>query len=148
MSEILVIDASVAIKWFVIEPLSERADALLARLAETPAITLYAPDLLYAECANILWKYVWRYGYSPEDACADLLDLTGLAIQSVPTANLVNEALPIAVTHHVSAYDACYAALARLLDAPPVTADEALARKIPADLVRLQWLGEMEPGFI
>jgi len=49
-----VVDASVAIKLFVDEQFSERADALFAHLASDPPIHLYVPDLLFVECANIL----------------------------------------------------------------------------------------------
>jgi predicted nucleic acid-binding protein len=47
----LVIDASVAVKWVVEEPGTQ--EALLLRQHR-----LLAPDLLVAECANILWKKV------------------------------------------------------------------------------------------
>ena len=47
-----VIDASVAIKWVVPEAGTEEAVELLGRGG------LVAPDLLFAECANILWKKV------------------------------------------------------------------------------------------
>jgi predicted nucleic acid-binding protein len=45
----LVIDASVAIKWIIDEEGSPAALALRKH-------SLAAPDLLMAECANILWK--------------------------------------------------------------------------------------------
>jgi predicted nucleic acid-binding protein len=47
----LVVDASVAAKWLVTEPLSDRALALLGGANE-----LIAPDLLLPEVGNILWK--------------------------------------------------------------------------------------------
>ena len=50
-SERLVIDASVAVKWVVPELVSERAERLLDH-------GLVAPDLLFAECANLLWEKV------------------------------------------------------------------------------------------
>jgi predicted nucleic acid-binding protein len=46
----LVIDASVAVKWVVEEEGTAEALALLR------ASKLVAPELLVAECANILWK--------------------------------------------------------------------------------------------
>lgn len=46
----LVIDASVAAKWYVAEPDSRPALAVGARGG------LIAPDLILAEVANILWK--------------------------------------------------------------------------------------------
>jgi hypothetical protein len=49
----LVIDASIAIKWVIEEEGTKEALALRSR-------ALSAPDLLIAECANILWKKVRR----------------------------------------------------------------------------------------
>ena len=49
----LVVDASVAIKWFIDEPDSGEAVAVLQH-------SISAPDLLAPECANILWKKVGR----------------------------------------------------------------------------------------
>lgn len=45
----LVVDASVAVKWVVTEDGTAEAVSLLS-------IPMSAPDLLIAECANILWK--------------------------------------------------------------------------------------------
>jgi predicted nucleic acid-binding protein len=49
----LVVDASLAIKWFIDEPDSAEALAVLRH-------PISAPDLLAPECANILWKKVGR----------------------------------------------------------------------------------------
>ena len=51
----LVVDASVLIKFYVPEILSDRAERLLARVEEKE-IDLLAPDLIYPEAGNILWK--------------------------------------------------------------------------------------------
>ena len=136
-----VVDASVAIKLFVIESLSEHADALFAQLAQDPPARFYVPDLLFIECANILWKHVRRFGYSAERAQADLADLRALALHSVSTADLIGDALPIALAYEISACDACYVALAHRLSVPFVTADEALVRKLAGTRYAAQWLG-------
>jgi len=57
-----VVDASVGIKLFVSEPLSDKAQALFNRLASDLPADLHVPDLFYIECANILWKYSRRFG--------------------------------------------------------------------------------------
>jgi hypothetical protein len=44
-----VVDASVAIKLFVVETLSEQADALSAQLAHDRPARFYVPDLLFVE---------------------------------------------------------------------------------------------------
>jgi predicted nucleic acid-binding protein len=49
----LVIDASIAIKWVIEEEGTKEALALRNQ-------ALVAPDLLIAECANVLWKKVRR----------------------------------------------------------------------------------------
>ena len=75
MSADCVVDASVGIKLFLVEPLADRADTLFASLTESPPARLYVPDLFFIECANILWKYVHRFGHSPENARQDIADL-------------------------------------------------------------------------
>ena len=60
---ILVVDASVAIKWFVQEPLRPQARTLLADRHE-----FVEPDLLVAEVANIAWKKTVRGEIQPEQA--------------------------------------------------------------------------------
>ena len=52
-----VIDASVAIKWYVPEEDQAPAMKLLA-LAESGDMEFHIPDLMYCEVGNILWKKV------------------------------------------------------------------------------------------
>ena len=56
-----VVDASVAIKWFIDEPDSAEAAFLLRH-------PLSAPDLLAPERANVLWKKVTRAELSLDEA--------------------------------------------------------------------------------
>jgi predicted nucleic acid-binding protein len=136
-----VVDASVANKLFVVEAFSEQADVLFAQLAHDPPARFYIPDLLFIECANILWKHVRRFGYPAESALEDMVDLRALALQSVSTADLIADALTIALAYEISAYDACYVALAHRLSVPFVTADEALVRKLNGPGYDIQSLG-------
>jgi predicted nucleic acid-binding protein len=137
-----VVDASVGIKLFVADPLSDRADALFAHLAADPPAQFYVPDLFYIECANILWKYVRWAGYSVVKAHKDLEHLDELALRSVPTADLTTSALSIAAKHNVTAYDACYVALAQRMESPFVTADAKLARALAQADYDVHWLGK------
>lgn len=133
-----VVDASVGIKLFVNEPLSEQAHALFARLTEDPPAEFYVPDLFYIECANVLLKYVRRFGRPLEEAQADLADLNRLALKSVSSADLMEEALTLASQTNLTAYDACYAVLAQQLQLPLITADQALTQAIAWAV----WLGD------
>lgn len=144
MSADCVVDASVGIKLFVNEDLSEVADRLFARLAAQPAPQFYVPDLFYVECANILWKYVHRFGYSPENARQDVADLRTLALVTISMADLIEPALNLALTHDITAYDASYVALAQQLDLPLITADVPLARKLTGSGIIIQTLAELK----
>jgi predicted nucleic acid-binding protein len=124
-----VVDASVGIKLFLVEPLTDQADALFAHLSDDLPARLYVPDLFFIECAKILWKYVGRFGYLAEAALKDIKDLTSLPLQTVPMAALAQDALALAIQFGSTAYDSAYVALARWLALPLVTADEALVRR-------------------
>ena len=138
-----VVDASVGIKLFLVEELSDRADRLFSHLAGYRSARFYVPDLFYAECANILWKYVRRFGYPADNARQDVADLRGLALLTVSTSDLLEPALELALAYDITAYDACYAALARKLELPLVTADTSLARKLDSSDVHVQTLQQL-----
>ncbi|HEC85074.1 MAG: twitching motility protein PilT [Candidatus Parabeggiatoa sp. nov. 2] len=137
-----VVDASVGIKLFVVEDLSEKKHALFAHLAAEPPAQLYVPDLFFIECTNILWKYVRRFDYPADKASKNLMNLEKLALQRIPTSDLMVGALDIAVSHTISAYDACYVALAQRLNVPLVTADEKLINTLANSIYTVRWLGD------
>src|SRR4051794_25510693 len=109
---VCVIDANVALKLFFAQEGSEQADALFAHLENNARARFYVPDFFYAECASAFAKYARLKEYSPEAARHDLAALHALSLNTVATADLVIEALEIALTYGVSGYDACYVALA------------------------------------
>jgi predicted nucleic acid-binding protein len=137
----LILDASVGIKMRVAEPLSDRAAAILQALEH--GTTLGVPDLFFVECANVLWKYVRRLGYSAQKARVDLELLLDLPLAVTPTADLALEALDLALTHDITVYDASYLALAIRESATLVTADEKLARKLAGLGPTVRWLGDI-----
>ena len=141
MSADCVVDASVGIKLFHVEPLADRADALFAALTLAPPVRLYVPDLFYIECTNILWKYVRRFGYPAKAAQQDVADLVRLPLHVAPTADLAEAALGLALDHGLTAYDAAYVALAQKLSLPMVAADEALLRRLDGTGLDARWLG-------
>jgi len=135
-----VVDASVGIKLFLREPLSDAAHVLFAHLADDPPAQFYVPDLFFVECANILWKYVRRFGYPAADAKQAIADLVTLPLEQVPTAVLVEDALALALETGCTAYDGVYAALARRLALPLITADEALVRRFAGSAADVRML--------
>lgn len=120
----LVIDASIAIKWVVQEEGSEAALALRTR-AE-----LIAPDLMIAECANILWKKVERNEVSKSEALIAARLLQRADVDILSTRNLLEPATRLAIELEHPAYDCIYLALAIEMDCRFGTADKAFVRKI------------------
>lgn len=141
-----VVDASVGIKLSLPEDHSAQAEALFNRLSEDPPVQFFVPDLFYAECANILWKHVRRFGYPVSQARKDIVEVKQLALQVVPTAELMGKALELAVRLEISAYDACYVALAEELKAPLVTADEKLFKRLKGGRPVVKWIGDFPLG--
>ncbi len=136
-----VVDASLGIKLFLVEPLSDAAHVLFAHLSDDPPARLYVPELFFIECANILWKYVRRFGYPAVNAVQDIGDLVRLPLQRVPMTVLAETALAMAVQYGSTAYDSAYVALAQQLGLPLITADEALVRRFADTGLDVRFLG-------
>jgi len=62
-----------------------------------------------------------------------------------PTFALMPDALDLALTHAISAYDACYVALASRLGRPLVTADQRLVQKLAGTACAATGLGAWVP---
>ena len=137
-----VVDASVAIKLFLIEDYMAEVQSYFLRAGDD--VEIYAPDLLPFECTNILWKQIQRHGYDLTQAQHDLANLLTLnEVQWVPTTTLLPRALEIAAAHAISSYDACYVALAERLQLPLLTADHRLANKLAGSPQRVLTLGAL-----
>lgn len=118
-----VVDASVAIKWVVEEPGTAEALALRAH-------RLIAPDLLVAECANILWKKTLRRELDQAEALLAAQLLERADIELVPMRSLLRASAELAIQLSHPAYDCVYLALAGARSAPFVTADVVLVNKV------------------
>jgi predicted nucleic acid-binding protein len=117
---ILVIDASIAIKWVVEEDGTDLALALLQKAR------LMAPDLIVAECANILWKKAQRKELSNDEALIAARLLQSAEIELVPSRALMESATRLAI-------ELDHPALAVENGCRFVTADERLVNKIRRD---------------
>lgn len=120
----MIVDASVAFKWFAVEEDSDLAMALLA------GTSLVAPGLLAVEIANGLWKKAMKeqidiaVSFSPE------LDQLGELVTLVDERGVVGRALEIARTLRHAVYDCIYLALAESLNDTVVSADKKLLGKL------------------
>ena len=120
----LVIDASIAVKWVVEEEGTPQALALRQQTK------LIAPELLVAECANILWKKAARGELSNEEAILAAKLLQSAEVELLPMRSLFETASSLAIELDHPAYDCIYLALAVENDCPFVTADERFLRKL------------------
>lgn len=137
-----VVDANVAAKWLLPaagEGCLDQANRLVA-LHVTRELQLLAPDLIEAEIGNVLWKAVRRKRINQADAENSLRRFSALAIQVVPTSDLLGQALQIAVTCDRSFYDSLYLALALATKTELITADERLVNALGSRFP-VRWLG-------
>jgi predicted nucleic acid-binding protein len=118
----VVIDASVAVKWFLLEPGSDAATALLE-----VRDTLSAPDLVLAEVGNVLWKRCRQSLITAEEALSAVGELRRMFSHLYPLPPLAHRATDLSIRLDHPAYDCYYLALAESLDATLVTADRRLA---------------------
>ena len=116
-----VVDASVAVKWFVDEARSAEARAVLASGPQ-----IIAPDLIIAETCNTAWKKVRRGDISLEQGEAMVRALPLSFDRLVATAPLSERALELAQRFDHPAYDCFYLALAESESAVLVTDDDKL----------------------
>ena len=125
----LTVDASIAVKWFVAEPLHDDARRLLSH-----RLSLHAPDLLLAEFANTIWKKA-RKGEidDPQPYYDELVRLPDI-VTLHPGGCLIGRAARIAAEIDHPVYDCLYLACAEAAKSALVTADKRLANKVAEHL--------------
>lgn len=112
----LVVDASVALKWVLVEPDSASAENVLFS-------PLVAPDWWRIEVANGLWKAFDRGEIDLDEALAGLARFANVAVETEDAVNLLDEAMILAARLSHAVYDCLYLALAIRRDTRLVTAD-------------------------
>lgn len=122
----LVIDASVALKWYLPDEESgqKALDILDAHIADR--VALHAPALLEFEMANALAMARRRARASAEDALKAMDGFAGLGMEFHSVSRIFRKVLDYSDKHGISAYDAAYVALADDLGVNVVTADKRL----------------------
>src|SRR5512134_3927993 len=121
----VIIDASVALKWFMEEPESDIARGILD--GDEP---LAAPDLIVAEVCNGAWKAVRRNLMTAIQADAMAHQLPRVFEALHPAEGLAAAAMQMARDLDHPVYDCFYLALAEQRDARMVTADRRLIERL------------------
>jgi predicted nucleic acid-binding protein len=134
----IVVDASVAVKWFLPEPHSLQALRLLEGERE-----LLAPDLIWSEVGNVLWKR-WRQGeLADENARTILGDLRRVPLLIHPAEEIAEAAWSFASQFRRSFYDCLYLALASSQSCSMVTADRRLWNAVSSAMPFLVWVEDL-----
>lgn len=135
-----VVDASVGAKWWF--PEAHREAALRLR---SPAHDLHAPALFDLEVCSVVCKRIRRGEISARDGerVADLLEQ--VPVRRHGDRELLRPALALAHTTRQTLYDCLYLALALILEARMVTADERFYRatRSAGAAEHLVWVGDV-----
>lgn len=135
-----VVDASVAIKWFIPEIYSEAA-LQVTRLRQP----LHVPAFMTMELGSVIAKKIRRGELTREDGQTILKELQHLPLQRHADERLFPAAYELALDTQQSLYDCLYLALAEAVDGRLITAD----RKFYTALVgstfdqRLVWIEDL-----
>ena len=130
-----VIDTSALVKYVITEEYSDLVRHIVS-LHEASEMQLIAPDFLYVECANVLWKNTLRTGDPSGDVIAALNNLRGINIRLVPQEDLLEDALRLALNMNITVYDALYCALAQRENAELITEDRRLRNALDRTDIR------------
>jgi predicted nucleic acid-binding protein len=138
----LIVDASVAVKWLVLEDMSDVAKELYGT-----GDHLVAPRLITTEIANALARKTIQGMLTPQEAKYHFSSLRQFLPDLIDVDELIEPALENSCILRHPIYDLIYLEAARRLDAQLVTADRRLAAKVAGtDLARhLTLLSDWRP---
>ena len=134
-----VVDASVAIKWYVPEIFESEATNL-----QTSGVEFHAPDLILPEFSNILWKKN-RAGDITKGEANNILDaFTASGVRLHPHKRTARSAFVGASMTGQTVYDWTYLALALALSCSFVTADAKFYKSLENTSIakHLIWIGD------
>jgi predicted nucleic acid-binding protein len=123
----------------MVEPYSTESHRLRGAY-QSGGLTLLAPDLIYAEMGNIVWKKHRFQGLAATDAQLMIDAFRTFSFITTPTAALLDEAYRLAVAHQRTVYDAMYIALSVREKCPFVTADEKLVNALKSSFPDIVWI--------
>lgn len=142
MTDKLVVDASVALKWqFKDELQIEEAIQMLADFIEGK-IDLLSPSLFAYEIVNAVHIGVSRKRIPEWEGLEIINDILSVGITLVDFDELVQTTFNLAKTYKRSTYDCAYLALAEKEGCPLYTADERFFNAMKDKVKLIKWVGD------
>lgn len=122
-----VLDASTALVWCLDDEADARADSVLTRIGQEPAVT---PAVWPLEVTNGLRSAERRGRIDERDlpSARQILLALPIQVEDISLARALADVLPLARALAISAYDASYVDLALRHGLPLATLDEQLSR--------------------
>jgi predicted nucleic acid-binding protein len=140
----LVIDSSVALKWALAEPNSDKSlairDGYLKQIHE-----LLVPDVFPIEVAHALAKAERRNLLAPPLGSEHLSDILAILPPVHPSIPLLPRAYEIASAVRIGVYDCLYVALAERERCEFVTADQKLITNLQKEFPFIVSLDSVQP---
>lgn len=143
-AEAYVVDASVAVKWYLLgEVLNEPANSLYRGHVEREHV-LVAPAHIHCEVPSAIVAATRGNSarISIDEGRTAVVEFLTLNIRTVPTHELVLNAFALVHEFQISIYDALYLALTLGYRIPLITADARFYRQVAA-LPDVVWLGDI-----
>ena len=141
----LVVDSSVAIKWFIEENHQSEAMAISQEWIEGQ-IQCVVPDWFFVEVGNILWKKLRQQAVDEYEVSRTLAELDTLPFRVVESRALTRKAVAVAIQHDRTVYDSLYIVLAIEECCSFVTADDRLANAVAAHIPNVIKLSDWKPA--
>ncbi|MBC3930359.1 type II toxin-antitoxin system VapC family toxin [Undibacterium curvum] len=130
MAEVVVLDAGVALAWFI-DPIGERQEyaAALLEAVKKNKVSFIVPDIFFVEVPYVLMKAFNKNKISQTtlNQAARFIDLVTADV--VPSNLSIEENIQKALKWELKAYDATYFDLAAKLDVPIAAIDVDLVKK-------------------
>ncbi len=121
----VVLDASAIAKWFLIEKETDYMKRIRNEIA-SKKLEAHVPDLIFIELANVL-----RYSnLSENDVELGIKAAMQIGLVLHRFEELIYDAIKIAFKNDITIYDALYVSLSNCLEAPLITYDEILLKKV------------------
>ena len=142
MAGYVVVDASLAVKWLVVEEHTQEANAL-ARHWSAQGTQMVAPHYMRVEAINALYKRMVRGERTLEAVAVGIEVLLAMDIELRDVSSMHTRAVHLASELRQGAvYDSHYLALAESLECELWTADQRFQRAANAAGRSVRWVGE------